>query len=226
MNRTTHDLVQGSDEWKAFRATAFTASDAPAMMGVSKYKTRDQLLAEKFTGISPPVDDHMQKIFDIAQKERIYIAYDDIQQAGDIQGIYTIHPRAGPVIVLDQALPSQPKLHRCVAAHELGHHFYPPRTDATTIIAFYRSNYYTNDSQREIVISQDENRALRWATELLMPSTAVWAAIGDGCNTLPLLADFFHVERWFVRAKIGYLRREERLRGNKLKWRDIVKKGG
>ena len=64
MKRTTHDLVQGSDEWKAFRATAFTASDAPAMMGVSKYKTRDQLLAEKFTGISPPVDAHMQKIFD------------------------------------------------------------------------------------------------------------------------------------------------------------------
>jgi|GEM_PF-449705 Zn-dependent peptidase ImmA (M78 family) len=166
----------------------------------------------------------MQKIYEIAKSEQIYIAYDDLRAAGDIQGLYTIHPRAGPVIVLDQSLPSQPRLHRCVAAHELGHYFYPPRTDATTIIAFYRSNYYTNDSQKEIVISQDENRALRWATELLMPSTAVWSAIEDGCNTLPLLADYFSVTEWFVRAKIGFLRREERDQERKVKWRDMIKR--
>jgi Zn-dependent peptidase ImmA (M78 family) len=168
----------------------------------------------------------MQKIYEIAENEEIYIAYEDLQRAGDIQGLYTVHPRAGPVIILDQSLPSQYRLHRCVAAHELGHHFYPPRTDASTVIAFYRSNYYTNNSQKEIVISQDEQKALRWATELLMPSGAVWLAIGDGCNTLPLLADFFHVERWFVRAKIGYLRREERLRGTSLSGETLLKKAG
>lgn len=143
----------------------------------------------------------MQKIYDIAENEEIYIAYEDLQRAGDIQGLYTIHPRAGPLIVLDQSLPGQPRLHRCVAAHELGHHFYPPRSSATAIVAFCRSNYSTN-SQREIIVHQDENRALKWATELLMPSKAVWAAVGDGYNTLPLLAERFHVEEWFVRFKI------------------------
>jgi len=69
----------------------------------------------------------MQKIYEIAENEEIYIAYDDLQKIGDIQGFYTIDPRAGPIIVLDLSLLSQPRLHRCVAAHELGHHAYPPR---------------------------------------------------------------------------------------------------
>lgn len=164
----------------------------------------------------------MQKIYEIAENEEICIAYEDLQMAGDIQGLYTIHPRAGPVIVLDNRLLSCPRLHRCVAAHELGHHFYPPRINATTIIAFYRSNQYTSYSQKEIIVSQDENRALRWATELLMPSAEVWAAIKDGHNTVPLLSDYFSVPEWFARAKIGYMRREWRDRGRKLKWRDII----
>jgi Zn-dependent peptidase ImmA (M78 family) len=164
----------------------------------------------------------MQKIYNVAKSEQIYIAYDDLQSIGEVQGLYTIHPRAGPVIILDNQLLSRPRLHRCVAAHELGHHFYPPRTSTKTVVAFCRSDY--TNSQREIVVHQDEQKALRWATELLMPSPAVWAAIGDGCNTLPLLAERFGVEEWFVRFKIGYLRREERVRGKNLRWRDIVRK--
>lgn len=59
-----YNLVQGSPEWHAFRAERFTASDAPAMMGFSKYKTRTQLLDEKKTGIVPEVDASTQKRFD------------------------------------------------------------------------------------------------------------------------------------------------------------------
>lgn len=164
----------------------------------------------------------MQKIYNVAKSEQIYIAYDDLQSIGEVQGLYTIHPRAGPVIILDNQLLSRPRLHRCVAAHELGHHFYPPRSNTRTVVAFCRSSF--NNSQKEIVISQDEQRALRWATELLMQSEAVWAAIGEGCNTLPALAERFGVEEWFVRFKIGYIRREEREKGWKLRWRDVVRK--
>jgi|LSQX01.1.fsa_nt_gb hypothetical protein len=56
-----------------------------------------------------------------------------------------------------------------------------------------------------------------------MPSV-VWAAIRDSYNTLPLLAERFYVEEWFVRLIIGFLRREERNRGIKLKWGEIIKK--
>jgi len=162
----------------------------------------------------------MQKIYEIAENEEIYIAYKNLQhEVGNIQGLYTVHPRAGPVIVLDKSLLNNTKEHRCVAAHELGHHFYPPRSAIAGIVSFHRGNF---SGQREITINQDENKALRWATELLMPSAEVWDAIKGGCNTLPQLAERFHVEEWFVRFKIGFIRREERNRGRKLRWKDII----
>jgi putative phage-type endonuclease len=60
----THDLIQGTPEWHAHRATHFNASDAPAMMGCSPYKTRTQLLQELHTGMSAEVDAETQRRFD------------------------------------------------------------------------------------------------------------------------------------------------------------------
>lgn len=60
----THNLVQGSPEWHAYRAKHFNASDAPAMMGVSPYKTRSQLLHEMHTGMTAEVDASTQRVFD------------------------------------------------------------------------------------------------------------------------------------------------------------------
>lgn len=58
------DVVQGSDQWLALRKDFFTASEAPAMMGASKYMTRDQLLKEKATGVGEEVTPHLQALFD------------------------------------------------------------------------------------------------------------------------------------------------------------------
>ena len=60
----THELIQGSPEWHAYRAAHDNASDAPAMMGRSSYKTREQLIAELATGITPEVDAATQRLFD------------------------------------------------------------------------------------------------------------------------------------------------------------------
>lgn len=59
-----HDVQQGSPEWKALRAGHFCASDAPAAMGLSKYKTRQAFLLEKKTGVVPEVDPHTQSLYD------------------------------------------------------------------------------------------------------------------------------------------------------------------
>lgn len=59
-----HELTQGTPEWLAYRATHRNASDAPAMMGVSPYKTRSQLLHEVHTGMAAEIDAHTQKRFD------------------------------------------------------------------------------------------------------------------------------------------------------------------
>lgn len=60
----THDLIQGSPEWHTHRTTHLNASDAPAMMGLSEYKTRSQLLHELHTGMAPEVDTATQRRFD------------------------------------------------------------------------------------------------------------------------------------------------------------------
>lgn len=58
------DAPQGSDLWLQIRASHFTASEAPAMLGLSKYKTRQELLREKATGLTEEVDANKQRLFD------------------------------------------------------------------------------------------------------------------------------------------------------------------
>lgn len=58
------NCLQGTQDWHDFRASHLNASDAPAMMGVSPYKTRTELLHQKHTGIAPDVDEATQARFD------------------------------------------------------------------------------------------------------------------------------------------------------------------
>lgn len=63
--------VQGSKEWIEGRKTHDTASEASAMMGDSKYMSRNDLLQQKKTGVSKPVNAATQRIFDLGH------AYED-----------------------------------------------------------------------------------------------------------------------------------------------------
>jgi predicted phage-related endonuclease len=64
----THNLVQGSEAWLSYRRNHFNASDAPAMMNASPYKTRAALLRELSTGLAPEVDASTQYLFDRGHK--------------------------------------------------------------------------------------------------------------------------------------------------------------
>ena len=72
------NVQQGTPEWMEVRAKYFTASEAPAMMGASKYKTRQDLLREKATGIVPDVNAATQARFDAGhaaeEKARVLIS--------------------------------------------------------------------------------------------------------------------------------------------------------
>lgn len=57
-------VVQGSDEWLAHRRNTRNASDAPAMMGVSPYVSRSQLIQQHATGVEREIDSRTQAIFD------------------------------------------------------------------------------------------------------------------------------------------------------------------
>jgi len=49
-------VQQGTREWLNARAKCFNASEAPAMMGVSRYVSRSELIRQKATGIVPEPD--------------------------------------------------------------------------------------------------------------------------------------------------------------------------
>ena len=57
-------LKQGEADWLALHTEKCTASQAPAMMGASKYQTRNALLAEKALGIRPEINPFTQILFD------------------------------------------------------------------------------------------------------------------------------------------------------------------
>lgn len=57
-------LIQGSKEWLEHRRKFLNASDAPAMMGCSSYKTRSELVKELATGLGQEVDAATQRRFD------------------------------------------------------------------------------------------------------------------------------------------------------------------
>jgi predicted phage-related endonuclease len=63
MSLIIHNLEQGTQEWLDKRAEEYTASEAPAMMNESKFKSRNQLLDEKKTGKTKPVSQKQQEIF-------------------------------------------------------------------------------------------------------------------------------------------------------------------
>jgi predicted phage-related endonuclease len=60
----THTEKQGTAAWQDLRDDYDTASEAPAMMGVSKHTTRTELLTQKKSGVRPAVTPSQQFIFD------------------------------------------------------------------------------------------------------------------------------------------------------------------
>jgi len=61
MERIIHDLVQGSPEWHQFRLEHDGASEAAAMLGLSKKVTRNELLHQKHTGVAREFSDFVQE---------------------------------------------------------------------------------------------------------------------------------------------------------------------
>ena len=58
-----HNVKPGSDPWLELRLKHFTASEAPAMLGMSTYMTRNQLLDLKTTGKDKPVNEFTQGLY-------------------------------------------------------------------------------------------------------------------------------------------------------------------
>ena len=60
----TINVKPGTVEWLKERCLNFTASEAPVMMSASKKSSRDELLAEKATGVPGEISYFTQRLFD------------------------------------------------------------------------------------------------------------------------------------------------------------------
>lgn len=87
----TLQVQQGSSEWAAERARRFTASEAPAMMGASKFQTRAELLRQKATGIVPEVDAATQRRFDAGHATEAAARALLEQYLGDLFPVTAVH---------------------------------------------------------------------------------------------------------------------------------------
>lgn len=94
------NLQQGTQEWLDSRLSHFTASDAPAVMGASKYKTRKQLLDEKSGAPTEVITPAKQKLFDKGHKAeddaRNVLAVEEMDDYLPCVGVCSYFPGTAP----------------------------------------------------------------------------------------------------------------------------------
>jgi Zn-dependent peptidase ImmA (M78 family) len=97
------------------------------------------------------------------------------------------------MIGLSHALNSDRRLHHCVLAEELGHHF----TSTGERIA---KRYYS--TQDRLSIDKCEYKALRWAANHLVPENDLLDVIGEGLYEIWELAEHFEVTEDMMRFRM------------------------
>jgi len=129
----------------------------------------------------------MHNLLDLASEENIAVEY--MKLTAPTLGFYYQDETCHPIIGLDYSLHSHYRLHRCVMAEELGHHF----TSAGTKIA--RRHHSTQD---RLTIDKIEYKALRWAANYLVPEDDLLDVIASGLCEGWELAEHFDVTDEFM----------------------------
>ena len=133
----------------------------------------------------------MQILLTIAENDDIAVEYAKLKPP--IKGFYWNIPGVRPVICLSQSLHSDRRLHRCVFAEELGHHF-------TTAGQHIAKRYYS--TQDRLTIDKIEYKALRWAANFLIPENFLLDAIASGLYEIWELAEEFDVTEEMMRFRM------------------------
>lgn len=140
----------------------------------------------------------MDRLWHIVEKEHIKVIYKEMSHIPErLHGLYLYDKRFGPLIILGKHLLTNYRLHKCVLAEEIGHLYTSPRTNILTA--------YTSANLKALM-SQDERKALEYATNLLMPNGEFNRAVSEGCQSVYDLAERFDVTEWLVYRKLEILK--------------------
>ena len=148
----------------------------------------------------------LESLLELARKLMIIIEYRDLHHEHHfaLDGYADAERK---LIVLDLSLKDYPRHHKCVLAEEIGHIIFPPRPGH---IAYHMRGYHKMDHQSrsniKAIVSQDERKALRWATSILIPDAALRAAAKNSVNSIDDLFEWFDVEKWFMLFRLDFYR--------------------
>lgn len=149
------------------------------------------------------MDPKINGLWEKTEEEGIKVRYTDLHSADpELDGLY-LSLDDMPVILLDKSLDNKRQLFRCVFAEEVGHYYTAAKSNVLVVHPSYAE---------DLRLSQDEYRAMCWATEYLIPDRELAKAINDrGINSFYDLADLFDVTQSFLMHKFSILKRRNKL---------------
>jgi Zn-dependent peptidase ImmA (M78 family) len=143
----------------------------------------------------------MRELLRIAKKEKVSIVYIPLRKVkNSLWGLYVPATKLNsPTIYLDIELKTNQKLYRlarCILAEELGHHF----TGVGSNVFKSHPNY---SLKRKMTF--DDEKALRWATNKIIPTNEIIHLFDLGICDCYDLANYFGVTVWLLFRKLEFL---------------------
>ena len=133
----------------------------------------------------------MEALLQLAESENIAVGYSMLKSP--ILGFYWKPVDACPIIGLSFRLHTDRRLHRCVLAEEIGHHF----TSSGVRIA--KKHHSIQD---RLSIDKCEYKALWWAAHHLVPENDLLDIVGEGLCEIWELAEHFNVTEEMMRFRL------------------------
>lgn len=156
------------------------------------------------------MDKKLLYLWQKVEEENINVLFHQIKCPPDnLLAAYINRPGMKPSIILDNSLRYEKTLFRCIFAEEVGHHMMGVSTNFFKAERSYRY---------ELHRGRDEIKAMRWATDVLIPDIELYLAIKrQGLAEVYELAEYFNVTIPFMMDKLKFVKSTYR-------WEEKVKR--
>jgi hypothetical protein len=134
------------------------------------------------------------KLYKLADEYKVDIHFFDLKEIGTL-GINIEKEGLPHMVLLDNSLKKDDRVHLEVLAHELGHYF-------TTVGNFINNTIIYSDS---LEINKAENKADRWACEYLITEEEIIKLLNENVVGMDDLAYYLGVSVKILTKRLGYL---------------------
>jgi hypothetical protein len=133
------------------------------------------------------------KLFELTEEQGISIEYNKLPQG--LLGFYMKEPKMKAVISIDKSILNDEDKFLEVFAEEVGHHF-------TTTGDFVGPFFHYKD---RLMLNKTEEKAMRWATEYLIPLNELIEIVKTGICSVNDLIDKLELPREIVMRRLEFL---------------------